>query len=252
MALIKNENELAKIRMAGRIQRSVMASLAEVVKIGAVPKEIDKLAEKLIRSAGAEPAFKNYQPGGAKNPYPATICASVNNVIVHDAPTNQPLKEGDIFKIDIGVRYQGYNTDSAQTFILGRPKDKRAYELVGVTRQSLELAIEAAQTGNTLGDIGHAIQSHVEAHGFHVVKGLSGHGIGQKVHEDPHVFNFGTPGEGMHLEPGMVIAIEPMVAVSTPDLVQTETEAYASKDGSLTAHFEHTIIITSEKAEIVT
>lgn len=252
MALIKNGDELAKIRVAGHIQRTVMAALVGEVKIGAVPADIDKLAEKLIRAAGAEPGFKNYQPDGAQKAYPSTICASVNDVIVHNVPTNQPLKDGDVFKIDIGVRYQGYNTDSAQTFIVGKPKHPRTYELVEVTRQALELAIEAANSGNTLGDVGHAIQSHVESHGFYVVKGLSGHGIGQKVHEEPNVFNFGAPGQGLRLEPGMVIAIEPMVAIGTSNLIQTETEAYATKDGSLTAHFEHTIIITENKAEIVT
>ncbi|PIR87981.1 MAG: type I methionyl aminopeptidase [Candidatus Harrisonbacteria bacterium CG10_big_fil_rev_8_21_14_0_10_45_28] len=252
MALIKTIAELEKIRMTGAIQRQVMAELKRNIAVGVKPIELDELAEKLIREAGATPAFKNYQPSGARKPFPSTICASLNNVVVHDIPNDQPLKNGDLFKIDLGVRYQEYNTDSAITVILGAPKDRRAYELVEVTRQALELAIVAAQPNAHLGDIGHAIESHARAHKMSVVAGLSGHGIGQSIHEEPSVFNVGSPGQGLELRPGMVLAIEPMITLGAPQLIQTPTEAFATQDGSLTAHFEHTIIITVNGPETVT
>jgi len=252
MALIKTADELSKIRAAGSIQRQVMAALVKRATVGTTPKQLDELAEQMILKAGAKPAFKNYQPSGAQKAYPATICASVNDVIVHNIPDNTPLKNGDVFKIDIGVNYQGLNTDSAVTLIIGRAKNKQAYKLLEATQQALENAIAAAKPGNTLGDIGHIITKTVSKYGFHIVKGLSGHGIGHDVHEEPHVFNFGKPGQGLELKPGMVIAIEPMVAISTSTLIQTPNQAYASQDSSLTAHFEHTVIITPQGPEVVT
>ncbi|PIR87216.1 MAG: type I methionyl aminopeptidase [Candidatus Harrisonbacteria bacterium CG10_big_fil_rev_8_21_14_0_10_49_15] len=252
MSLIKNESELAKIRHSGAIHREVMAKLKAGIKPGVTPKELDTLAKRLIEDAGAQPSFLGYQPTGATKPYPATICASLNEVVVHGVPTDKPLQAGDVFSIDMGVLYQGYHSDAAITVIVGGRADNKVHELLTVTKQALTLGIAAAQVGNTLGDIGSGIGSFCKEHGLAVIQGLTGHGIGTELHEDPYVFNEGQPDQGMKLEAGMVLAIEPMTSLGSPRITQNKDEGYATVDNSLSAHFEHTIILTESGPQVIT
>ncbi|MFH1694736.1 MAG: type I methionyl aminopeptidase, partial [Patescibacteria group bacterium] len=197
------------------------------------------------------PAFLGYRPDGVKEAYPFALCASVNNVIVHGQPYNYELKSGDLLKLDLGVDWKGGISDSAITVLIGKvSKEKK--ELAKITKDALLAGIKASRGGNTIGDIGHAIKEVVvKNHGF-VVDGLTGHGVGEKLHEEPSVFNFGTPGEGMKLRPGMVLALEPMVSMGTSRIKQLPDDSFATADGSDSAHFEHTILITEGKPEILT
>lgn len=239
------------MREAGRRLAVVLDELERHVAVGVTTKELDDLARTLIEKEGDKPAFLDYSPAGAKRPYPATICASVNESIVHGLPSTRALKSGDVLKIDIGLIHQGWHADMARSFPIGEVST-RTHELLAVTRESLEAGIAAAKTGNTLGDIGHAVQSVVERYGFSVVKGLTGHGIGRKLHEDPYIFNEGKPGMGEELVPGMVIAIEPMVALGGGKSRQVADDSFVTTDGSIAAHFEHTVAIKDEGPEVLT
>lgn len=249
--LIKTETEIETIARAGKILRAVLDRLEGEAKAGVTLKALDTLAEKMIRSNGGEPAFKGYQPYGARKAYPATICASVNDIVVHGVPTGYALKNGDVLKIDCGVRLNGWYSDAAITVSIGEV-DEKTKKLIRVTKEALERGIDAALIGNTVGDIGYAIGSFVKANKFKVVQGLTGHGIGQALHEDPSIFNEGVRGGGMKLEAGMVIAIEPMVAIGTGRVEQLPDDSFATADGSCSAHFENTIVITENGPRILT
>lgn len=251
MSLIKSLDEIKKIELAGKILSSVLKQVAGAALEGTSLLFLDALARKLIREAGTEPSFLGYQPHGAERPYPAVICASLNEVVVHGVPTDRKLKSGDILTIDLGVRYDGWNADAAVTVSIGEVSAK-AKKLIDVTRRALALGIQAVKPGKHLGDIGAAIQSYVAKHGFSVVKGLTGHGIGRELHEEPSVLNEGKRGEGLLLKPGMALAIEPMVAAGRGDIIQLDDDGYATADGSMSAHFEHTIILTERGAKTVT
>lgn len=251
MAVVKSQSEIQKIAAAGKILGYTLRSLRAAVKEGVTPLELDALARQLIEDSGGEPAFLNYQPGGATRPYPATICSSVNDVVVHGVPNNKPLKNGDVVSIDCGVRYQGYNADAAFTVIIGKSKPE-VRELVSITEEALYRGIRAAKPNATLGDIGYAIERHIARRGFAIMEGLTGHGIGKKLHEDPYVPNEGKKGEGMKLRAGMVFAIEPMASLGSSKIVQLADESYGTKDRSIAAHFEHTIVITETGAKILT
>ncbi len=251
MALVKTQAEIETIARAGAILRTVLDTLKKEVKPGVSLLELDKRAQTLIEAAGGVPAFLGYKPAGATRPYPATLCTSVNDVVVHGVPSAYVLKNGDVVSIDCGVKINGWYSDAAFTVAVGEvsPKIKK---LISVTEESLELGIAAAQAGSTVGDIGAAIGSFVKKNGFYVIKGLTGHGVGKNLHEEPSIFNEGKAGTGPKLAPGMVIAIEPMVAIGTNEIMQLADESYGTTDESMAAHFEKTIVITSDGPRILT
>jgi methionyl aminopeptidase len=239
--------ELEKMRAAGRLVGEVLTTLSAMVEPGVTTADLDAVAEKLIADAGATPAFKGYHG------YPATICASVNEEVIHGIPSGRRvLGEGDIVSIDVGASLNGYFGDSAVTLPVGRVSEEAA-QLLRVTEEALYKAIERARSGGRLYDIGHAVQQHVEAHGFSVVREFVGHGIGQRMHEEPQVPNYGEPGRGPRLSEGMVLAIEPMVNAGKPAVkVLADGWTAVTRDRSLSAHFEHTVAVTAGEPWILT
>lgn len=246
MIILKSPREIELMREPGLIVYEVHQELAKAVQPGVTTAELDALAESLIRKAGGIPTFKGYHG------FPASICASVNEEVVHGIPGKRKLQEGDVIAIDLGVTYKGYVGDSAYTHPVGKISAE-AQNLLDVTRISLEKAIEQCYPGKRLGDIGHAVQSYVEAQGFGVVRDFVGHGIGANMHEDPQVPNFGTPGTGKELRPGMVLAIEPMVNAGTWEVkVLADKWTVVTADRRYSAHFEHTVAITENGPVILT
>jgi len=243
----KSAAELQRMRAANALVADVLAELASEVQPGVTTLDLDRLAEQRVRAAGAVPAFKGYRG------YPATLCASVNDEVVHGIPSaERRLNEGDIVSLDMGVLVDGYYGDSAVTVGVGRISED-ARRLLQVTEQALYRGIEAARPGGRLSDIGHAIQAWVEEHGFSVVREFVGHGIGTRLHEEPQIPNYGQPGRGPRLSEGMVLAIEPMVNLGRAGVkVLPDGWTAVTKDGSLSAHFEHTVAITAEGPEILT
>jgi methionyl aminopeptidase len=249
--LIKTPAEIETIARAGVILRGTLDILKREIKPGVSLAALDALAEKIIRKNGGIPAFLHYHPYGAEKPFPATICASVNDVVVHGLPTSYIIKNGDVVSIDCGVKIDGWYSDAAFTVVAGKGT-KEAEHLVRTTEEALERGIAAARAGNTVGDIGHAIGSYIKAQKLHVIKGLTGHGVGTDLHEEPSIFNDGKPGTGLTLRAGMVIAIEPMVAIGTATVEQLADDSFATADGSRAAHFEKTIAITNDEPRILT
>lgn len=247
MIKIKSRLEIEKMRAAGKILAETFLALEEHIKPGVTTYELDNIAKKFIKSNNALCSFKNY------NGYPANICTSVNNQVVHGIPSkNTVLADGDIVSIDIGVLYQGFHGDSAKTFAVGTISDE-AQRLIDVTKESFYKGFQMAHSDNRLLDISSAIQTYVEENGFSVVRKLVGHGIGAALHEDPEVPNFGKAGRGVRLLPGMTIAIEPMVNMGTYD-VDTLSDGWTvvTADGRLSAHYEHTVLITNNGPELLT
>ena len=243
--MCRSPAELNRLRDANALVGQILRSLRGAVAPGVTTAELDALAEERIRAAGAEPAFKGYHG------YPATICASVNEQVVHGIPSARALHEGDIIAIDLGVRLEGFFGDSAVTVPVGAVSERVA-ELIRVTEGSLWKGIAVVRAGARVSDIGHAVQSHVEAHGFSVVREFVGHGIGEALHEEPQIPNYGEPGRGPRLAEGMVLAIEPMVNMGKPQIrIQPDGWTAVAKDGSLSAHFEHTVAVTAEGAEVL-
>jgi methionyl aminopeptidase len=246
MVNIKTQEEIQIIAEGGKILATVIKELEKMAHPGVTTKELDRAAEALILSMGAKPAFKGYDG------FPYSLCASVNENIVHGLPSNYILKDGDLLKLDLGVLYKGFNTDMAITVAVGNISYE-ARRLINVTKKSLRLGIKKAKIGNTIGDIGNTIQRFVEDQGFGIVRDLCGHGIGKNVHEDPKIPNYGKRQSGEKLVEGMVICIEPMVTIGSFDLKKSEDGyGYASKDNSLSAHFEHTITITKSGPKVLT
>ncbi len=248
---IKTENEIEIMAEAGKKLAVVLDFLAKNVKAGIRTNELDDIASKLIKEAGCEPAFLNYKPYGAKKAYPATVCVSINEVVVHGVPSDYVIKDGDVVKIDIGLIHKGFYADAAVSVGIGAIGIKNR-NLIETTKKALELGINEARPGNTLGDIGFVIEQRVKANGFSVVELLTGHGIGRELHEDPYVYNFGKRGEGDELKEGMVLAIEPMVTAGKGKLKQLKDDSFATVDGSFTAHFEHTVAITKDGPKVLT
>jgi methionyl aminopeptidase len=245
VVFLRDMAEIDAIREASRIVGRTLKLLGEHVRPGVTTAELDRLAEDYIRSQGAEPAFKGYRG------FPATICPSVNEQVVHAIPGPYTLKEGDIISIDVGARKDGYYGDAAMTFPVG-VVDEEAKRLLEVTRESLAMGIAQARPGNRIGDIGHAVQTCAEMHGFSVVRSLVGHGIGREMHEEPQVPNYGPPSRGQRLLVGQVLAIEPMVNAGGPDVVTREDGwTVVTRDGSRSAHFEHTIAIRPDGPDIL-
>jgi methionyl aminopeptidase len=241
------------MKRAGRLVSEVLDMVVRTAGAGVTTLELDELAEKMIRDGGALPAFKGYQPDFIRcGPFPATLCTSLNDVVVHGIPDDRLLEEGDLLSVDTGVVLDGYYGDAAVSVIVGRA-DPDVQRLVDVTRTALESAIGECRPGNRLSEVSHAVQEFAEGAGFSVVRRFVGHGIGTEMHEDPPVPNFGEPGNGPVLKPGMVFAIEPMVNVGTADVKMLDDEWTAvTADGSLSAHFEHSILITENGPEILT
>ncbi len=248
---LKKEKDLQVLRQSGLILASVLEILKDAAKPGVKLSHLDKLARKLIEESGGKPAFLGYRPEGAAKAYPASICTSVNEQVVHGLPSNYTLKSGDVLKLDAGVVYKGYFTDAAVTVGVGDISHE-AKKLIETTKTALERAIEACLPGLHLGDIGHAVESVVKKSGFKVIQNLTGHGVGFSLHEDPDIYNFGEKREGIVLEPGMVLAIEPMVAVKSERARQQSDDSYVTEKGDLSAHFEHTVAITENRPEVLT
>lgn len=247
MVVLKTGRELSIMKEACRISAGALDLIGKAVEPGVTTAELDRIAEKYILSEGAVPNFKNYQG------YPATACISINHEVIHGIPNkNRIIKAGDIVSVDLGAKFGGYHGDNAATFAAGdiSPEAKR---LIDTTRQSLYEGIKMACAGGRIGDIGYAVQRYVEARGYSVVRDFVGHGIGTNLHESPEVPNFGSLGRGIRLLPGMTIAIEPMVNAGKPDVkVMPDGWTVLTKDGSLSAHFEHTVAITAEGPQIMT
>ena len=239
MIVCRSQAEIARMRTANQLVADVLAELEAAVAPGVTTADLDRLAERLVRDAGAEPAFKGYRG------YPATLCASVNEEVVHGIPSKtRTLGDGDIVSLDIGVKIGGFYGDAAVTVPVGRVPEETA-TLLRVTNESLDRAIAQVRVGGRLSDIGHAVQEWVERHGFSVVREFVGHGIGERLHEDPQIPNYGPPGRGPKLAEGMVLAIEPMVAMGRPETrVLGDGWTAVTRDGSLAAHFEHTVAVT--------
>lgn len=250
--MIKKPEEIALLREGGKRLARILENIQTAVVPGITTKELDKLAQDLILSAGGRPSFKGYKAWTNAMPYPATLCTSVNEEVVHAIPGSHKLKEGDIVGLDIGMIWEGLFTDMAVTVAVGEI-DTASEKLIIGTEISLQHGIAAVRAGATLGDIGFAIQSYLEKHGFGVVRELVGHGVGYAVHEPPEIPNWGTPHEGMPLAEGMILALEPMATEKSPDvLLGDDGWTWKTKDGSRSAHFEHTIAVHKDGAEILT
>ena len=243
--VLKTPGELELMDEANAIVHRVLSRLGEMIAPGVTTRDLDRVAESEIRKAGAVPAFLDYKG------YPATLCTSINDVIVHGIPGEHALVDGDIVGVDCGVLYQGYYGDAARTFAVGQvsPQAKR---LLDVTREALELAVQQVRPDGRLYDIGSAVQQHVEAAGFSVVREFVGHGIGTSLHEDPQVPNFGQRGKGIRLRPGLVLAIEPMVNAGGKD-VRVDPDGWTARtaDGSLSAHFEYSVAVTDRGPRVL-
>jgi methionyl aminopeptidase len=242
----KSAEEIEKMALAGRVVADALALIGERAKPGTTTEELDTLADEFIRSRGGVPTFKGYRG------YPASICASPNDMVVHGIPGPYALADGDILAIDVGVTLGGYVADSAYTFAVGEVSEE-AERLLGTCQSALAAGIEQCRAGNRLSDISHAVQQATEANGFSVVRSLVGHGVGRAMHEEPQIPNFGAPGHGPVLAPGMVFAIEPMINVGADEVVVLGDQwSISTADGSLSAHFEHTVAVTEEGPRILT
>ena len=248
---IKTSQEIEAMRESCRIVAEVLALVGSRIKPGVLAKELDELAEDWIRSRGGVPAFKGYGHD-KKNPFPSSLCISVDDEVVHGIPNGRVLEEGQVVSIDVGVEKDGYFGDGARTFAVGNTSQEKA-RLLKVTEESLYKGIAMARAGKHLHDVSSAVQDHVETAGFSVVRDLVGHGIGKNLHEEPPIPNFGTPGTGIVLKEGMALAIEPMVNAGTYKVhVCADGWTVRTSDGEPSAHFEHTVIVGKEEAEILT
>ena len=246
MIIRKSPAEIEKMARAGAVLRGCLELMAQEVRPGITTRELDRLAEKYIRSKGGTPTFKGYRG------FPGSICASPNDMVVHGIPGKVRLREGDILGVDVGVTMEGYIADAAMTFPVGEISEE-ARRLLRVTEESLMKGIEQCKVGNRVGDISHAVQTHAEAHGYAVVQSMVGHGVGRNMHEDPQVPNFGPAHQGPELREGMVLAIEPMVNGGGYQVEMGEDGwAIYTRDGSLSCHFEHTVAITNGGPRILT
>jgi len=268
--IIKNKKELEILREGGKRLAAVLAEVARSAIAGISTRELDALAENWILKAGGTPSFKGYKTQGAQHPYPGALCVSINDEVVHGLPSDRVLKNGDIVGLDIGMWYRGLCTDTALTVLVTQTKFRsltdlnlvwvRANKLIKATRKSLEIGIQQVRAGARVGDIGFAIQNYLEkevrlpdVQGFGVVRELVGHGVGRAVHEDPEIPNFGKKGGGKELVEGMIIALEPMATDGSPKVkIAPDGWTWLTRDGSRAAHFEHTVMVTRDGAEVLT
>lgn len=252
MGMIKTKEEIEIMRECGKRLSYVLDELEKAVVPGKTPAQLDTLAKKLILDLGDEPSFLHYWPEGAHKPYPATLCVSTNDEVVHGIPGKKKFKQGDLVSIDLGIKHKGFHTDSARTVPVGTI-DEHGRKLIQATREALAAGISVARAGNHIGDIGFAVSEFIKQYGFTIVEELGGHGIGTEVHEEPHIPNYGNKGGGMELKEGMVLALEPIVNEGSRKIYLTEDGyTFRTKDGKRSAHFEHTVLITRGAAEIFT
>jgi methionyl aminopeptidase len=253
--IAKNAEEIAILREGGKRLATHLAKLRAMIAPGVTSRELEDAALKMIEDGGDEPAFKGYRDRKNEKPYPSALCVSVNDVIVHSPASDNGavIQDGDVVCLDFGIKHKGLYTDHATTVIAGKPRNKEDEMLVRVAFEALQAGIDQARVGNTTGDIGYAVQKFAEKYNLGYPKNLSGHGVGKAVHEEPHVPNFGEPGKGVKLEEGLVIAIEPMFTLGTGELfVDKDGHSYRTRDGSRTAHAEHTVLLTKGGPEILT
>jgi len=247
MIFIKTKEEIEIMGEGGRILARIMQELERAVKPGITTRELDRLAESLIFKYGGKPSFKGHEG------FPATLCTSINEEIVHGVPSNRILKEGDIISLDLGIFYKGFHTDMAITCGVGSKISPTVQRLIRVTKKALKRGIKKVKPGNTFGDIGNTIQRYVESQGFNVVRDLCGHGIGKELHEEPKILNYGKRHTGYKIKEGMVFCLEPMVTVGDWKIKKTKDGfGYQTADNSLSAHFEHTIAVTQNGCRILT
>ena len=254
MVTIKSKREIELMREACRVTALTHKAIEEAIRPGITTADIDEIAEKTMKKYGAISAEKGYDPGiKGVPPYPASTCISINDEVIHGVPSkNRIIKEGDIVSVDLVALKNGYNGDAARTFIVGKVS-KEAQRLVEVTKQAFFEGIKYAKKGNRIGDVSHAIGEYVKSQGYSVVREFQGHGIGKYMHEDPGIPNYGKAGKGIRLEPGMTLAIEPMVIQGKPDIWELEDGwTIVTQDGSLSAHYENTILITENEPEVLT
>lgn len=246
MVVIKSKSEIEKMKVAGRITYETLERVREAVRPGVTTYELDKIAEKYIKSRGCTASFKGY--GG----FPGSVCASVNEVIIHGFPDHNPLKEGDIVSIDVGACYKGYNGDACRTFAVGKASAE-TQRLIDVTEQSFFEGLKYMREGYRICDISAAIQNHVEGAGYSVLRGYCGHGVGADLHEDPEIPNYVTKTKGVRLRAGMIIAVEPMVLQGKKDVYIADNDwSVIAKDGKLTAHYENSVLITKDEPVLLT
>lgn len=250
MIFLKTEDEIELMRAANLLVADTLAEIAKVIRPGVTTKQLDHLAEEYIRDHGAVPTFKGF-PNPYGGPFPASICASVNDEVVHGIPNDRPLKDGDVVSVDCGTLLEGYNGDSCYTFCVGEVSAE-VKRLLKVTKESLYAGIKAALSGKRIGDIGYTIQRHCESNGYGVVKEFVGHGIGKAMHEEPAVPNYGRKGSGVLIKDGLCIAIEPMITLGSPDIMMMPDRwTIKTRDGKWAAHFEHTIAVHQGRADIL-
>lgn len=248
---VKTSAEISLLREGGRRLAKILQNIAVAVAPGVSTRELDQLAERLIRRTGGAPSFKGYK-GRGKIPYPAALCTSVNDAVVHGVPTDYALKDGDIIGLDIGMSWKGLYIDTAVTVPVGNV-DRRTRKLLAATKESLGVGIALVRDGVALGDIGYAVQQYLESRGFGVVRELVGHGVGYAVHEEPEIPNWGTPGMGMKLKAGMILALEPMATIGEPGIIlDKDGWTWRTKNGLKSAHFEHTLVVLKDGAEVLT
>lgn len=254
MAYLKTEKEIEILREGGKRLAQILRTVANAAKPGVSTRELNDLAEKLAREGGDEPSFLGYRPRGAPRPYPAGLCVSVNDEAVHGVPNEESrlLEKGDIVSLDMGLIHEGLFTDTAVTVGVGRP-DRSARKLIRATKKTLDIAIDKAKPGNKVGEIGFVIEEYVKSKGFVPADGLGGHGVGHRIHEEPFVPNIGPRNKGHELKAGMVLAIEPIINEGTPEVyLANDGYTYKTVDGKRSAQFEHTVLITKDKPEILT
>lgn len=253
--IARTEKEISALREGGKRLAKHLRILSETVRVGITPRELEDVAREMVAKDGDTLAFFGYKAGKNEDPYPSGLCVSVNDVIVHSpaAVNDTPIADGDIVCLDFGIKHGGFFTDHAVTVIAGTKRNPEDERLLSGTKEAIAAGIARAMIGNTTGDIGYAVERVAKKYNFGFPRNLSGHGVGLKVHEEPHVPNFGAPGSGVKLEEGLVIAIEPMMALGSGELyIDKDGHSYRTKDGSRTAHFEHTVIITKNGPEILT
>lgn len=248
---LKSAQDLALMAEGGKILADIMQKVAVETKAGQTAVALEELCRKLIKKYRAEPAFLGYIPYPGAKPYPASLCVSINEELVHGVPDRRVFKSGDVVKLDLGIKYRGFYLDMALTVAIP-PVSPKVALMISVAKEALEKGISQAVPGNRIGDIGYTIYNTVKKEGFYVAQGLTGHGIGRSLHEPPSVYNKSKRGEGEILKAGMVIAIEPMIIMGTEEVIEKENGCFISKDGSLTAHFEHTVAIVNEGPKVLT
>ena len=253
MIRIKKDNDIVLLKESGRRLATILRQLIKEVKVGVLPRDLDDQARQLIKEFGDKPAFLNYRPRGSQLAYPAALCVSVNDVIVHGIPDKKPIQSGDVVTLDLGLNHRGYFSDMAITVVVDSG-NQEVNSLLEITKQALALGIAAAKNGNHVGDIGWAIENYISQNSdYGIVRDLSGHGVGFAVHEDPAVPNYGQKGQGEKLVPGLVLAIEPMITLGKEETkLLSDGFTFVTLDGSISAHFEHTVLITKDKPIILT